>query len=171
MLGVNYENPYCRWARVTKISTVNLSNVHGHIFVLTDHGFHPYEYQTGPMPDLSRVDKAFLPELTDYLNRNNLAKLIGLQVVDDNPAQLLEFILPQATVMLDESNLIGCTPTRQTGWKFRYENGEPRACKANESHGRTATTHEVYNEGQPHPKLETIQHLKVALANAGIVRG
>jgi hypothetical protein len=78
MLGVNYENPYCRWVRATKMHTVDLSNVHGHIFVLTDHGFYPYEYQTGPMPDLSRVEKAFLPELVDYLNGNNLTKLVGL---------------------------------------------------------------------------------------------
>ncbi|KAF2185445.1 hypothetical protein K469DRAFT_738867 [Zopfia rhizophila CBS 207.26] len=170
MLGANYENPYCRWARATKMHSVDLSNVHGHIFVLTDHGFHPYEYQAGPMPDLSGVDKAFLPELADYLNGNNLAKLVGLQVVDDNPAQLLEFILPQATVMLDESDLVGCAPTRQTGWKFRYEDGEPRVCQSNESHGRTATTHEIYNQGQPHPKLETFQQLKHALAEVGIMR-
>jgi len=52
---------------------------------------------------------------------------------------------------------------RQTGWKFESEDGEPRVCQANESHGQTATTHEIYNKGDPHPRLETSQDLKHAL--------
>jgi len=93
---------------------MDLSNVHRHIFVLTDHGFHLYEYQTGPVPDLSRVNSAFLPELADYLNMNNLSTLVRLQIIDQNPARMLELILPLATIMLDVSNLNGCVPTRQT---------------------------------------------------------
>jgi hypothetical protein len=112
ILGVNYDKPYCRWARTTAIQTVDLSNMHRHIFVLIDHGFHPYEYQTGPVPDLSGVDSAFLPELADYLNTNNLSTLVGLQAIDQNPANMLEFILPQATVMLNVLDLNGCVPTR-----------------------------------------------------------
>ncbi|OAX80461.1 hypothetical protein ACJ72_05206 [Emergomyces africanus] len=41
MLGVIYDKPYCCWARTTAIETMDPNNVHGHIFVLTDHGFHP----------------------------------------------------------------------------------------------------------------------------------
>jgi hypothetical protein len=169
LLGVNYDKPYCRWARPTAIRTVDLANVHGHIFVLTDHGFHPYEYQTGPLPDLSGVDSAFLLELAEYLITNKLSKLVGLQVIDPNPTSMLELILPQGTIMLDVSVLNGCVPTRQTGWKFESENGEPRVCQANETHGQTATTHEVYNKGDPHPRLETFQDLKHALVKAGIL--
>ena len=33
-----------------------------------------------------------------------------------------------------------------------------------------ATTHEIYNKGEPHPKLETFQDLKHALVKAGILR-
>jgi hypothetical protein len=169
LLGVNYDKPYCRWVRPTAIRNVDLSNVHGHIFVLTNHGFHPYEYQTGPLPNLSGVDSAFLLELAEYLITNKLSKLVGLQVIDSNPTRMLELILPLGTVMLDVSNLNGCVPTRQTGWKFEVENGEPRVCQANETHGRTATTHEIYNKGDPHPKLETFQDLKNALVEAGIL--
>jgi hypothetical protein len=169
LLGVNYDKPYCRWARPTVIQTIDLSNVHGHIFVLTDHGFHPYEYQTGPLPDLFGVDSAFLLELTEYLITNELSKLVGLQVIDPNPTRMLELILPQGTVMLDVSILNGCVPTRQTGWKFESEDGEPRVCQANETHGQTATTHEVYNKGDPHPRLETFRDLKHALVEAGIL--
>jgi hypothetical protein len=169
VLGVNYDKPYCRWARPMAIRTMDLSNVHGHIFVLTNHGFHPYEYQTGPGPDLSGVDSAFLPELADYLNTNNLSTLVGLQVIDQNPAHMLELVLPQGTVMLDISNLNGCVPSRQTGWKFKLQNGEPRVCKPNETHGRHANGHDVFNAGAPHPKLETFQDVKNALVNAGIL--
>jgi hypothetical protein len=170
ILGVNYDKPYCRWARTTAIQTIDLSNVHGHIFVLTDHGFHPYEYQTGPVPDLSGVNSAFLPELAHYLNTNSLSTLVGLQIIDQNPTHMLELILPLGTVILDVSNLNGCIPTRQTGWKFEVENGEPRVCKSNETHGQHANGHDVFNEGAPYPKLETFQDVKNALMKAGILR-
>ncbi|KFY30327.1 hypothetical protein V494_08190 [Pseudogymnoascus sp. VKM F-4513 (FW-928)] len=169
ILGANYDKPYCRWAKTTAIQTIDLSNVHGHIFVLTDHGFHPYEYQTGPSPDLSEVNSTFLPELADYLNTNNLSTLVGLQIIDQSPAHVFELILPLATVMLDVLDLNGCVPARQTGWKFEVENGEPRVCKSNETHGRNANGHDIFNEGAPHPKLETYQDVKNALVNTGIL--
>jgi len=147
---------------------MNLCNIHGHIFVLTSHGFHPYEYQAGPGPDLSGVDNAFLPELADYLNTNNLSTIFGLQVIDQNPTNMLELILPKGTVMLEVSNLKGCVPTRQTGWKFEVENGEPRVCTALESHGTHENGHKTYNEGAPHPKLDTFQDVKNALVKARI---
>ncbi|KAH8587344.1 hypothetical protein B0O99DRAFT_526974 [Bisporella sp. PMI_857] len=169
LLGANYDKPYCRWAKSTVIRAVDLSSVHGHIFILTGHGFHPYEYQTGPLPDLSGIDNAFLPELAEYLTTNKLSKLVGLQVIDPHPTCMLELILPQGTIMLDSSVLKGCVPTRQTGWKFESKDGEPRVCQANESHGQTATRHEIYNKGDPHPRLETFQDLKHALVEAGIL--
>jgi hypothetical protein len=169
ILGANYDEPYCRWAKTTAIQTIDLTNVHGHIFVLTDQGFHPYEYQTGPVPDLSEVNSTFLPELADYLNTNNLSTLVGLQIIDQSPAHMFELILPLATVMLDVSDLNGCVPARQTGWKFEVENGEPRVCKSNETHGRNANGHDIFNEGAPHPKLETFQDVKNALVNTGIL--
>jgi hypothetical protein len=148
---------------------MDLSNVHGHIFVLNDHSFHPYEYQTGPAPDLSQVDDAFFQELANYLRANNLSLLVGLQVIDQNPADMLELVLPQGTVMLDVSNLNGCVPTRQTGWKFEVENSEPRVCKSNETHGTHENGHKIYNEGAPYPKLGAFQDVKNALVKTGIL--
>ena len=60
------------------IRTIDLSNVFRHIIVLTDHGFHPYDYQTGPLPDLSGVNSAFLLELAEYMITNELSILVGL---------------------------------------------------------------------------------------------
>lgn len=169
LLGVNHETPRCRWANATTFKAINLNNVHGHIFVLTDDGFHPYEYQAGPAPALSQVDDAFLVELAEFLRRNKLETLIGLQIIDSHPSQMLELVLPEGTVMLDVSNVNGCVPTRQTGWKFEVENGELRGCKVNESHAQNGTEHKVFNEGAPYPRMETLQDLKNVLAKAGIL--
>ncbi|KAL2014979.1 hypothetical protein VTK56DRAFT_6637 [Thermocarpiscus australiensis] len=169
LVGVNYEVPRCRWAKATAFRDIDFSNVHGHIFVLTDHGFHPYEYQAGPVPDLSQVDDAFFTELADFLNTNKLETLVGLQIIDPHPLHMLELVLPQGTIMLDVSSVNGCVPTRRTGWKFEVEDGKPRVCQANETHGQTRTGHEIYNKGDPHPRLETLQDLEHALANAGIL--
>ncbi|KAK4184120.1 hypothetical protein QBC35DRAFT_506597 [Podospora australis] len=169
LLGANHETPRCRWAKATAFKAIDLDNVHGHIFVLTDHGFHPYEYQAGPVPALSHVDHRFLAELADFLNAHKLTTLVGLQVIDPHPGHMLELVLPQGTIMLDVTNVNGCIPTRQTGWKFEVENGEVRVCQANEMHAQTRTGHEVYNKGDPHPRLETLQDLGVALAKAGIL--
>jgi hypothetical protein len=169
LLGVNHNMPRCRWTNATTIQTMDLSNVHGHIFVLTDHGFHPYEYQSGPVPDLSRVDDTFLVEFADFLHTNNLATLAGLQVLDRYPSYMLELVLPQGTIMLDVSDLKGCVATRQTGWNFKVENGEPCVCQSNESHGETGKGHEVYNKGDPHPKLETFPEVVDALERLQIL--
>ncbi|KAK4205967.1 hypothetical protein QBC37DRAFT_237261, partial [Rhypophila decipiens] len=99
LLGANHEMPRCRWAKATAFQAIDLGNVHGHIFVLTDRGFRPYEYQTGPTPDLSQVDEAFLQELANFLKANNLATLVGLQVIDPYATQMLELVLPQGTIM------------------------------------------------------------------------
>lgn len=82
---------------------------------------------------------------------------------------MLELILPLATIMLDVLNLNRCVLTRQTGWKFEVENGEPCVCKSNKTHGQHANRHNIYNEGAPHPKLETFQDVKNALVEAGIL--
>lgn len=170
LLGNNYNTPYCRWAKITDSQLANLSNMHGHIFVLTEHGFHPYEFQNGPAPDLSQVHGTFLSDLADYLTSRDLSLHIGLQVLDQHCGQMLELVLPGGTIMLDVSDLEGCIPTRQTGWKFEIENGKPRVCKPNETHGRHANGHDVYNEGAPHPRLQTFQDVKIALAEKKILR-
>lgn len=169
LLGTNYDEPHCRWAKPSTIQTVNLDNVHGHIFVLTDHGFHPYEYQVGPAPDLSRVSDAFLHELAYFLVSNNLAQLVGLQIIDPCASDMLELVLPQGTFMVDASRLKGCVPTRQTGWQFGIEHGQPRVCQANEVHAATRAGHEVYNKGDPHPRLEKIQDVVRVLAELGLL--
>lgn len=169
LLGANYDAPRCRWAKATAVQAMDLGNMHGHIFVLTENVFHPYEYQVGPAPDMSQVDGAFILELADYLNTNNLAKLLGLQIIDPHPFHMLELVLPEGTIMFDVSNLKGCVPARQTGWTFMDDNGEPRVCQPYETHARHANGHDVFNAGAPLPKLDSFQDVKHALKREGIL--
>jgi len=169
LLGTNHDAHRCRWTKPSEIQTLDLSKVHGHIFVLIDRRFHPYEYQAGPAPDLSRVGNTFLPELASFLNSNDLAGLVGLQVIDPRTSAMFELVLPQGTVMMDASRLGSCIPTRETGWQFDVEDGRPRVCQANEIHAATRDGHEIYNKGDPHPRLETFEDVVHALVKKGIL--
>jgi hypothetical protein len=78
LLAHTSENPCGRWTKVTEIDAVDLSTVHGHIFVLTSDGFIAYEYQDGPTPNLSSIRKGFFVGFIDYLVINGLTNLLGL---------------------------------------------------------------------------------------------
>ncbi|KAG4441229.1 hypothetical protein IFR05_003277 [Cadophora sp. M221] len=171
LLGSRLENPSGRWAKVTETDAVDLSNVHGHIFVLTSDGFIAYKYHNGPMPDLSSVGKEFFANFIDYLITNHLANLLGLQVLLDGMDQTIwELILEQRTVMLDSAVVHGCSPTRITGWKFEARDGQPRVCQANEIHSEmTLGNHKVFNAGKPQPKLSDVNDLKKTLVDAGVL--
>jgi hypothetical protein len=171
MLGKNFENPCGRWTKPTDISTIDLNAVHGHIFVLKNNEFLAYEYQDGPMPDLSGVGQNFVAEFVHYITSNGLTDLLGLQVLMDGvDCDMWELILDHGTVMLDASKVQGCVPTRITGWKFEVRDGEPRTCASNETHAAmTSGNHKVFKAGKPEPKLDNVDELKKALANVGVL--
>ncbi|KAK0612390.1 hypothetical protein B0T17DRAFT_648472 [Bombardia bombarda] len=79
--------------------------------------------------------------------------LIGLQVIDSYPSQILELVLPQGAIILDTSDLNGCISTRQTGWEFEIEQSEPRVCQANEIRGSSKS---------PSPRLHPANLLRDA---------
>ncbi|PYH97126.1 hypothetical protein BO71DRAFT_144867 [Aspergillus ellipticus CBS 707.79] len=146
MLGTNFENPSLRWTKVTEIDSIDLASVHGHIFALTKDGLRPYERQDGPLAGLSGVGPGFLDEFISYIVKNNLASIIGLQVLRCGDDSMSELILDQATVMLDSSCVKNAVPTRITGWKFESVNGNPRVCAANETHATmTSGNQKVFN--------------------------
>ncbi|CAI7626068.1 unnamed protein product [Penicillium pancosmium] len=170
MLGTNFESPSLRWTKVTDIDKIDHSRVHGHIYALTKDGLCAYELQDGPLPDLSGVGPGFLDEFIDYIVKNNLASLIGLQVLGCLDDSMSELILDQGTVMLESTYVKNTLPTRITGWKFEATDGRPRVCSANETHAvMTSGNHKVFNAGKPLPKLETVDDLKDSLAIAGVL--
>ncbi|KLU90687.1 hypothetical protein MAPG_10539 [Magnaporthiopsis poae ATCC 64411] len=126
MVGTNFQNPDMRWTKTTDLDKLDTSSIHGHIFVLTKNGFRAYEFQDGPLLDLSHVGRDFLADFSRYLADNNLADVIGLQVLGDEPCNshgMSELILDQGTIMLDTSLVKNCEPTRVTGWSFGSSNG------------------------------------------------
>jgi len=169
LVGENYDKPRCRWTKAVAIPAMNFDNVHGHIFVITEDGFHPYEYQMGTMPDISQVAGSFFEEFSSYVKSNGLTNLIGLQVTELDPVPMYELILPRGTVMIDVSSLNGCVPSRDTGWKFAAENAEPRVCTAYETHAKHSNGHDVFNKGSAEPNLETFQDVTHALRQEKIL--
>lgn len=170
MVGTNFQNPEMRWTKPTDFNNLDVSSIHGHIFVLTDGGFRAYEFQDGPLPDLASVHQDFLVEFARYITTNNLAGLLGLQVLGDcNTRSMSEVILDRATVMVDSSVVKNCTTYRVTGWTFESHNGKPLVCQKNETHASMTTgNHKVFNAG----KLldpENIVELKAGLVEAGLL--
>ncbi|KAF3480213.1 uncharacterized protein GIQ15_05560 [Arthroderma uncinatum] len=170
ILGTNFKDPSLRWARVTSIDKVDPLRVHGHIFALTKDGLCAYELQDGPLPDLSGVRPQFLDSFINYLVKNDLTSVIGLQVLGCSNCSMSELILDQGTVMLDSSCVKNPVLSRITGWKFEEVGGIPRACKPKELHLKNVDgAHQVYRRGEPIPKLENIDDLKAALSEAGVI--
>lgn len=171
LLGTNFDGPMGRWAKITQAKDIDPAAVHRHIFVFGKDRLCAYEYQDGPLPDLSTVGEGFLHEFVHYLVANNLRDLIGLQVLDQCGEQsMCELILDEGTVMLQADVIKNCKPSRVTGWKFQTGPGGPRVCQSNETHAAmTSGNHKVFNAGKPHPKLENVDDLKAALVGAGVL--
>ncbi|KAJ5366195.1 hypothetical protein N7541_000136 [Penicillium brevicompactum] len=126
MVGTNFENPDLRWAKTMNIDEINPLTIHGHIFALAGNELCPYELQCGPLPDLSRVGHGFLADFLEYIVKNNLQDIIGLQILGCSDHSMSELILEQATVMLDSSIVRNAVTSRITGWRFKSINGSPR---------------------------------------------
>ena len=114
------------------IEAIDFDGIYGNIFVLRRDGdrryFHPYEYHTGLVPDVSGVSSKFLSEFADFLDMNGLEDVLGLQILDDLP-EMWEFVFNEGSVMLEPARVKGGKPTRQTGWRFKDEGGNPRVCQ------------------------------------------
>ena len=67
------------------------------------------------------------------------------------------------------SDLVDCTPVRQTGWRFGLRNGEPYYCQYNESHGRRPDGgHDVFNQAKLELRYGGFHVLKAALLRARV---
>ncbi|KAM4067492.1 hypothetical protein HRG_001410 [Hirsutella rhossiliensis] len=150
--------PRCRWTKPTKMDTLNLDTLRGHTFILTDKGFHPYEYHSGKHPELAQIEDNFVSELADFLRTNQLSRIIALEVLDSPlPDTMMELVLGGCgTMMMEPERLRGCRPFRQTGWAFVEENGEPRVCKDGKQHHVTGPNgHIIIVEPPKNNEIET----------------
>jgi hypothetical protein len=176
MLGETLQHLYCRWIRATSFQDLDGISVGGHIFALAKDGWHSCEYHQHPMPDLSNIGGSFFWEVCEYTIKNDLSDLVGRQFLyatdpGNDGETMLELLLHQAPVVFRHSDLIGCSPARQTGWKFKLEHGEPRVCQNNETHGKLPTgEHMINNKGRLGPVLQSYQYLKNEFAVLGVLR-
>ncbi|KAM4063477.1 hypothetical protein HRG_011404 [Hirsutella rhossiliensis] len=142
----------------TKVDSLNLDSLRGHTFILTDKGFHPYEYHSGKHPELAQIEDNFVSELADFLRTNQLSRIIALEVLDSPlPETMMELVLgDHGTMMMEPERLRGCRPFRQTGWAFVEENGEPRVCKDGKQHHVTGPNgHIIIVEPPKNNEIET----------------
>ncbi|KAJ6436709.1 DDE superfamily endonuclease, CENP-B-like protein [Purpureocillium lavendulum] len=151
-------DPCCRWTKPTNVDSLNLASLRGHIFLLTDKGFHPYEYDSGQHPDLVDVEDNFVAELADFLRTKRLSRVIALEVLENPlPETMMELVLGDyGTMMMTPEHLRGCTPFRQTGWAFVAEDGGPRVCKDGKQHHVTGPNgHIIIVEPPKNTKIDT----------------
>jgi hypothetical protein len=175
MVGEAYYNPYCRWAK-PRSNNIEPESLTGYLFALTEDQWHPYEYQKDFQFEPSSLNEEFLDEVTQYVLENDLSHKVALQLLgspyDRMDDTTLELLLNDSSIMFRFSNLIDCSPVRQTGWQFALDGrNQPRTCQYNESHGTLPSgQHQVYNQGQLEPKFRDYTHLKDALIEKGVLR-
>jgi len=167
LVGSNYGD--CRWTKATTLDVLDLNNIHGHVFVCTERGFHAYECQTGPLPDLSGVDVgAFLEEFASFLKKNKLETVVGLELISSrDAAPMSELILSSSLQTIMAPDFKKCLDTRQTGWQFRHESGELRVC-GQTYHAKSSKGHDPFEFNAPEPILDTFEDLRCALGKQGI---
>lgn len=163
--------PRCCWTTPTSIESLELDKMRGHTFILTETGFHPYEYHSGERPDMSQVDNNFLPELIDFLRTNKLNTAIALEFLDEPlPKTTMELVIGvRGTMRMEWSRLTNCTPFRQTGWAFAYQDGKPRVCQDGKQYHGTSPTGGHVIATTPRDLIETSLHALNLLEDVGIV--
>ena len=128
-----------------------------------------YEYREGPPNDISSTDPAFFQELVEYLRKNALASVLGLQVLYEGPPkQMVEIVLKDVgTVMLDASEAKHGDLYRVTGWCADKKDDGLGDFTGGESHAKTTKdTHPVFIDGKALPDLAALMSL---LKDEGII--
>lgn len=177
MVGKPMTNLPGLWTRPTKTDTLDLSTLHGYVFVLgADSKFHPYEYHQGPPPLMTTNDNAFIATVQNYLVLNNLAGIIGVELLEQETLgkHMKEFVLSatDGTVMLPADAVNDTEIYRTTGWNAADKITD---LKGNEtSHAKTTKgTHQVFVDGKPLPDVDSEVDAEVlvveALRKAGVI--
>lgn len=170
MLGTYVPELTGYWTKPTEINTVNLADVHGHIFVVAGkNSFIAYEYREGPTVDLSDIKPEFFHDVVEYLQANGLQDVLGLQVLTaDCSEKMAEFDLGAGagTIMLKDSDAKYGRVYRVTGWVFEERDGIV-SCKGNDVHaGTTKGPHKVFQDSK---LLRNVHELTKALKEEEIV--
>lgn len=112
----------------------------------------------------------FFQEFASFLHHNNLADLVALQLLDSpqNSTRMELLIGPQATLMVDEKDLIGFEPPRiTTGWSLSFQVGDDGiiSCKGNDVYAEKKNTHQVFTDSKPLPTVESTPPRAIIVAH------
>ncbi|KAI3316992.1 hypothetical protein HD806DRAFT_399658 [Xylariaceae sp. AK1471] len=159
------------WTKPIPANELATKPIHSHVFHLQPNGtFMPYEFQEGEVPyKAAKVSGAFFQELAEFLQLNNLAGLIALQLLDGPRDRTNTELLvgPQSTLMMNTKDILGLEPARiTTGWFFQVGEDGIISCKGGDVYAPKKNAHAVFQDSKPLPTLEA---LKAALLQEGII--
>jgi hypothetical protein len=177
MVGKPMNNLPGLWTRPIKADLLDLGALHGYVFVLgADSEFHPYEFRQGPPPPMTANDNAFIAAVQKYLELNDLAGIIGIELLDQDTLSkhMKEFVLSDTdgTVMLPADEVNPTEIYRTTGWNavegiIDLKGNETAHAPTNKG------THQVFTDGKGLPDVggdfDAEEVIIEALRQAGIV--
>ncbi|KAK7419096.1 hypothetical protein QQZ08_010999 [Neonectria magnoliae] len=115
------------WTKPCAIESLDVNKIHGHVLkLLPNERFVAYEYCEGSLPNsLAKADSPLFRELRTYLLDNDLANMIGLEVLhEDQQERMVEFEMNGgATVLVPELMANYGSLDRATGWTQRGKDG------------------------------------------------
>ncbi|KAK3371911.1 hypothetical protein B0H63DRAFT_563432 [Podospora didyma] len=161
MMGKAIQGDLGCWTKPTSIQDIDLANVHGHIFAVSDsHKLVSLMNIVKALPLLLRQRMAYssetIPPGDEYSGK-----------------QMLEFILgpSQGTFMLHEDKANHGGIYRTTGWRVRFEAGIASFSSGNaDSHSATKRgTHPVF-QGKGEPDIPDDSILRKWLESEGLLR-
>jgi hypothetical protein len=133
LLGTSITEPLGYWTRPTRISDIDLHNIHGHIFSVdatsyTSEGernalLFPSEFREGPPVSVRNIDCNFFTEFTNCLWANGLENTLGLEAIQGQAGKMIEFSFDAGSLLLKEAEVRGQFEFRETGWTITVKDG------------------------------------------------
>ena len=160
MLGRRITDPDGCWLRPATLKEIDVDNIHGHIFMLTNEDrFIPYEYVQGRAKNLPSIASGFFKEFAAFIQANGLTKSTGLQIRDCEIGKAIELDFGGCgTVMLKAEDATHGAPSRTTGWVFSNMGGVI-TYKGSEVHSPTkiAGLHKVFIDSKLAPDVDALR--------------
>jgi len=159
LLGTSTTEPLGYWTRPTRISDIDLHNIHGHIFSVdttscTSEGerrhalLFPSEFREGPPVRVGNIDGKFFTEFTECLWIKGLENTLGLEAIQGQAGKMIEFSFDIGSLLLKEEDVKaevreerkGQFKLQETGWTVTvkggnvYKTGETRCVTFSNGH-------------------------------------
>lgn len=105
------------WTEPTSVQEVDINQIYGQVFSVSEGGLFPTEFSCGPSQ--LALDVNFAKELTQALLRNNLHTILGIEIARDGKrGNMVEFSDDSGSALVPEDrvNLVEQETIQYTGW-------------------------------------------------------